>query len=704
VSLRGLALALGLALAASVAAAGEIELAAEALPLRKNLPRYGINLGGPSAWGAEQLLANILANPGFEPVIERSIILVDSAAGTHFTERDAWAFRPDDFWVGATGKVLTGPATGLTFVIVRQAAGVYAIDRDVRGLAAGDAISIRRTSHVNAAPARWWHEGSVSTVAGSGVSAGTTFARLVAQAGRQARLASYVDTLGRAGRLLPVDGRWRLAFRVRAGSDGNARLRVRFAREGGQVFIDRTISPGRDWASMAWTFDAAESLAGGGPLALSFTVESGSVDLDDTYLGESDPGPGGFRRAVVTTLQALAPGYLRDWQGQLGDTADNRTAPPHQRRPVRYRPGAAEILHTYSAPEFLELAAAVGARPWLILPSTFGVDDAEAFGRRIRVAVDRLKLPEIIIEYGNENWNPLFRPGGIAEPARHGEAAARAFAAFRRGFGGGIPVIATVNARSGDAGGQKALAAAATGADRLAVAPYFAYAPAAGGSLDSALADIFAEAASFPEIPAGLRLAAAEVNLHATGGAADTRRRDAIVAGAAAGPALAARLITGSLAGLREQAAYSLAGFDAFADNGGTVRLFGIVRDLASAGRWRPTGLAVAQLNRITGGDLHRVRCAGTGCTRITAAYFSTAGGAWALINGGERAQPVRLRGACARGMPAGELLDGSSPERTNEDGVTVEFARPMLRCNGADALATLPPFSLLSVRGPAHM
>ena len=35
-------------------------------------PRFGLNLGGASTWGAEQLSANVLKNPGFEAPIDRS--------------------------------------------------------------------------------------------------------------------------------------------------------------------------------------------------------------------------------------------------------------------------------------------------------------------------------------------------------------------------------------------------------------------------------------------------------------------------------------------------------------------------------------------------------------------------------------------------------------------------------------------------------
>lgn len=699
--MKRIALAALVWLAGYAAAAGETVLVAETHPRQSGIVRYGINLGGPSAWGAEQLLANILANPGFEPVIERSIVIVDSASGKVFSERDPWVRRPDGFWTGASGKVLTGAASGQRFSVIGHDRDGMRTQRQLVGLAPGDVLALSVDSHDSGAPARWWSDGYVRLLPSSGKhSKGSRFVRLAAAPDRPARLASYMDTLERAGRLLPVTGAWRLSFSARATGPGPARIRVRFAREGEQVFIDRTITPGSDWSRVSWDFTGNESAAGKGPLALSFTVESGSVDLDDAYLGERDPGPGGFRQAVVATLAGLRPGYLRDWQGQLGDTVDNRTTDPKARRPIRYRNGDAEILHTYGVLQAVELAASIGASPWLILPTTFTPDEAEELGRRVRVAVDRLKVPEIVLEFGNENWNPLFRPGGIIDPHHHGEAASRALAAFRRGFGKGVPLLSAVNARSGDAAGEAALAAVAPDAERIAIAPYFAYAPAPGGTLESAIVAVFGDAAAFPKRSGNLRRASAsEVNLHATAGPADATRRDTLVAGAASGPALAVRLIAGTLAGLREQAVYSLAGYDTFSENGEPVRLFGVVRDLGTAGRWRPTGLALAMLNRIAMGDALAARCAGDGCSHLTAIAFASAGRhAWAVVNGSPAPRRLRLSGACTGGPPAGALLDGSQPGRTNEDAVQVAIGQPAIACAGADAVLVIPGFSLVTV------
>ena len=46
-----------------------------------------------------------------------------------------------------------------------------------------------------------------------------------------------------------------------------------------------------------------------------------------------------------------------------------------------------------------------------------------------------------LVEFGNENWNQVFRPAGIPDPVAHGAAATRAFQKIRAAAGANAPLI-----------------------------------------------------------------------------------------------------------------------------------------------------------------------------------------------------------------------------------------------------------------------
>lgn len=677
--------------------------------------RYGLNLGGPSAWGAEQLLANTVANPGFEPILDRSLVVVEAVGAQEWHRSTGWNTRPAGFWQGARGEVLTGVHVGEAFQIeddietTQHERAMLHMDRKLPNLRPGDVVSLLTTTSTDL-PARWWGQGGVTAVAGTSPgNAGTQVVRLQQTAGTTTALSSYVDTLERAGRMLPVRGEWELRFWVRTAGDQPGRFRVRLVREGGDVFVDQVSSPGTEWEYVRIGFKGLEASTGRGTLALSFTLVQGTVDFDDVYLGESKPGAGGFRRVVVETLRQLQPGYLREWQGQLGDTLANRLADDTARRPVRYRPGDSEVLHTYSVAQTLALCQAIGARPWLILPTTLGIDEIHLYGKSLRALLVQHGIDQAVVEFGNENWNPLFGAAGFNSLATHTQAAERALVALRNGFGSssenGPALLTMVNARLGDLATVAHLGQLPA-VDRVSVAPYFAYQFNSSDTLASQWAKTFSEtngsdlrthAAAVPQMRT--KLSAYELNLHTTEGDASATLRNALVTGAASGPALAQRLLQGSLAGLAEQAVYSLAGFDAFTGNGDLVRLFGITRDLAWAGHLRPTGIALRMLNSVAGGQAHAAVCRGQACEGITAVAFLTDDRQrWAIVNGNGTQQTLFVAQACAGATPEVTLLDGKDLWLNNEIAPLVTDQVLTTRCNGSDLEIDIPARSLIVV------
>jgi hypothetical protein len=680
--------------------------------------RYGLNLGGPSAWGSEQLLSNIVANPGFEPVLEKSLVKVSSVSANAFGQQKDWNARTEGFWDGATGAFITGKLTGKRFNVLSHQLSqsskqlIFETDQSLLGLVNGDIVAVTKTS-MGGAPAKWWSQGTVQTESvqdsdsGLGPS-GQQTVRLRAIGARTAQLSSYIDTLERAGRLLPVQGQWTFSFKVKSNSKTPVKLRIRFAREGETVFIDRVLSPKNEWTAEKWHFQAHESSSGRGPLGLSFTLEQGDVSLDDVYLGESTPGAGGFRNTVVSTLKNLHPGYLRDWQGQLGDTAFNRFAPEFSRQPVRYRPGESEIIHTYGIPQVLALCKETGATPWLIFPSTLDQQDSRLFARQLKTELIRLKISEAVLEFGNENWNALFEAGGITAVSQHIQAITHAFEIVRTEFTTAAPTAPKLtfvaNARLGDTDSFRVLSSSPM-VDRVAMAPYFMYNFDAAQSLDSAIQDSFTpgdqdqlKKAHLTARQQGKYVSAYELNFHTTEGTASAVQRNVLSSGAASGPALAARLLSNSLLGIQEQAVYVLAGFDAYTANQKLVRLFGITRDLSVPDRLRPTGVALTMLNRVVGGKLIEPTCSGSDCAELVSAAFVDEGTRWAIVNRGATPKKLRLRQGCSGKRTEAWLLDGHDSLQNNEFTDTVKPEMVEVTCQGKDAAFVLPARSLLTL------
>ena len=687
-----------------------IRLAPARVPALLDAPRLGLNLGGTSTWGAEQLVANVLKNPGFEAPLERSLVIVRTIAGAIVTDDTPWVARADGFWDGAEFEVMSGAAAGRrgTVQAYRRAGsggpGEFRLAPFPDGLRPSDGLSVTTSVAAAGVPMWWISAGDVRVVDGDvrPGSGGRQSVRLQAAKDRPSRLAHHLDMLSRAGKLLPASGAWRLDFWVRTTTPG-ARLAVAFRRHGADAFVAREIALGAQWQHVVLPFSAVDD-GPYGPLELSFEVRSGDALIDDVFLGEAAAGAGGFRRATVEMLRRLRPGYLRDWQGQLGDTFDNRIADASARRPTRHRPGEAELVYGYSLPEFLELCAAVGAKPWVVAPPLMSSEDWRRMGELLAAAARQHGFDEILVEFGNENWNELFRPAGFMAAETHAAVADRAFRQLRQGAGGYDGLVPVVNAQFVNAASWRTLASLSREAQRIAVAPYFLYrldqgaeSQAVAAAFDDTVGPL--RAGSSAAAALGKSVAVYEVNFHTTEGNASAELRDLAVTGAHSGAALARQLLGGLLAGVREQAVYTLAGFDAFTAERKLVRLWGVTRDLAP-GRLRPTGLALALLNGAIDGDAHAALCSGNAaaCENVTAAWFRRPRKLQlAVASRDTRTLRIRTGIACNRPVQI-RLLDGSDPRHNNETEERVRIEQAKATCD-AEWVFDLPARSVAVLR-----
>jgi hypothetical protein len=436
-----------------------------------------------------------------------------------------------------------------------------------------------------------------------------------------------------------------------------AHLQIRFHRHGSAAFIDleHTVEPG--WHYLEHRFEADDA-GPVGPIEFILEASGGIVHLDDVWLGPAQPEGafpergGGlatevFNPQLIHLLKQLRPGYLRDWQGQLGDTLDNRLAPPFARRTTRYRPGDSDF--GYGLPEFLDLNRLVGAQPWLILPTTFSPDEARHLGAWLAERIADHGFDEVVVEFGNENWNAIFRPAGIQDPEHHGAAADRLFAALRKGAASHPAILTAINAQYVNPDAALRFAGASREADILALAPYFLYrldATDRGREKELLFAgDGGHMARLLAESPRQQQVAVYEINLHTTRGDMPRHERDAVVTSTAAGVALAQNLLHHLNRGVRRQNVYRVTGYDAFLeDRSELTQLFGIARDLTHESSLRPTGTAVEMLNRVIGGNLHPITMPGAVHASLTASAFRhDRGWAAAVVSTSPYPQTLRL-------------------------------------------------------------
>jgi hypothetical protein len=659
-----------------------------------DIPRIGVNLGHRTVWGAEQFMTNVLRNPGLEPIFDGALIVVARSSATGVEDDSKWMVRPENFWAGAKYEVLSGREAGLSGRVLtnRQrspdSGDHFMLHPMPSALSMGDAIAVRGQQDPNPAPL-WWTEGYLTSVetARPG-SPGRRSVALRASVGQPARLLHHLDSIGaRAGKLLPVQGPWRLSLWVRAQTDA-ARLDIRFERHGQAPWLQGSLTPGRAWQQIVLDFDASDT-GPPGPLQLSLSVAHGELLIDDIELGARLPSstPGGFRPEVVNSLRALQPGYLRDWQGQLADLPGNRNAEALGRQPIRYRPGDHEVYFAYSVSEFLELAAAVDARPWLILPATATPSEAREMGRQIAEAWRHHRFDEIVVEHGNEHWNPTFRPAGIADVAVLAEVADRAFSALREGAGTSVPLHRVLGVRDGDPGAAGRMARLSRQSEGIAVAPYFHRRQSAGEPTAQALQralheEILGMREALQEVRGhGRSIDVYEVNFHTTEGDASASERGSVLVSPQAGAALMRRLLLAAELGVMRQAVYKLAGHDHFVGTNPRtlVPLFGITNDLASAGNWRSTGRALLALNAVMGGNAYRVNCSGRDCSELVAL-------AWEL---GERAVLV---------SSATNTLELNWPCRSSVTVRTDQTLPMILDCAEGRVQLRLPPQSWMTL------
>ena len=265
-----------------------------------------------------------------------------------------------------------------------------------------------------------------------------------------AELSNYFD--GTSGRsFVQFNGTYQLQFKAK-GLGGSNQIGVTLGRDGYSAFIAQSVVLSSSWNTYTLTFTAAESSAIG-QVGLSFSTAFGadSFELDDVSLTKTNGDPTNntvFRDSVVNALRTLQPGIVRYWGGQLGDTLDNLLTPTFGRQRSGFSAFSVESDNIdYGLHDFLVLCQAVGAEPWIVVPSTFtttdasnlieylGGDPSTPYGTKRanlgQSAAWTSVFSKIHLEFGNEAWNDAFKGGDIEYAAPYGTQAQTIFAAMR---------------------------------------------------------------------------------------------------------------------------------------------------------------------------------------------------------------------------------------------------------------------------------
>ncbi|HLW69477.1 MAG TPA: hypothetical protein VKS22_02530, partial [Candidatus Binataceae bacterium] len=196
-------------------------LVVAASPSINNIPRIGVNLSPWTYYGAEQYQSNIVMNPGFEPIIDRSLVSVATSGKHGFTNSSTWPAYANNFWNGATFEVLTGQSAGVTGNIVSsQMTGWNGLPwfgtgaKPPPAVAAGDVISLTTTEASGGFPADWWwpassnNQISINTADARPGSPGISSGQLKLQAYQNTEIDEYWDTLPNTipgGKFLPIN-------------------------------------------------------------------------------------------------------------------------------------------------------------------------------------------------------------------------------------------------------------------------------------------------------------------------------------------------------------------------------------------------------------------------------------------------------------------------------------------------------------------
>ena len=616
--------------------------------------RLGVNLGDQSYWDSGQLLKNLsFRNPGFEGMKYRSIMRCATIIGTVCTDDNNYSTQPTGFFKGGTYLVMSGLAKGATGTVVASTKNpnscsgcgpIIQLDQAL-ALVVGDYVAVTNYFPGNGDQG-WWD----TTAGGATISTETTDLSpntpgkqaLVLNAtpsGSKAAVTQYWDSVsGRS--FTQMNGAFAITFRAK-GVGGNNQLLVNVQRSGTGLapFLNQTVTLTGAWQDYTLTFNASETGTSVGTVGMGFTASGAAVELDDVGIEQtnsSSSNPTAFRDDVVNALKELQPGTIRMMAAgaALGSDLPNQLQVPLARYREGFNTGGYEVDDVaYGIDEFLHLCEAVGADPWITIPTattpaemndfmaylTGSGSDAYSQSRiaRGQSAPWTSVFNKIHLELGNETWNGDFKGEAMTYPG-YPLWANEVFGAVKSNSGyvsGKFDLV--LDGWASVPGYDSILLTFSNKHDSIDMAPYLLY--SANNEAQSTLfGALFAE----PELwespggevyqnvlaaqlaPTPTNISVYETNLGTTLGSITQTQLNSLTPSVGAGIATADHSLQMMRLGVKYQNTFSLPQYQFRRNDGELATLWGIVVDMGTTNRRRPQFLTQALSNSVIGGTM----------------------------------------------------------------------------------------------------
>jgi hypothetical protein len=643
----------------------------ESQPTLTNVQRAGINLGEETYYGPSWFRANVLENPGFEPVESGRVIEATNPTADSFCETSNAYLFPPNFYVGATfevvysakvanvgasGKVTGYDPTGIgcsnanpywsyaaSFVIQP---GDILVTHSIGNLPSS---AEGCTASPGCGPAAMWSFGNDPQWSSSTDQEpqGTGVQSLQLELdGRSHSVDYYFDPIFPDNHAyFLITGAWRFSIYSKAVAAVAPTCTATLERDGAPTYFSYTWTPGTRWSNTSVPFvgsDTLSAVSGAADLLITCSGSSGEILFDDAYLGPAATD-GVWRPEVVDDLLQLHPGYLRDDQGTRADSYANLISDSTARQVTSYG-GASDLHDSYSIPEFFDLNSRVGSRPWISIPVTLLDSEYTALGRTLASLQAKYNFPEILVEFGNDDTNgacggACFNQGGNVSPMAYAAVANRAFRLVQTAAGAQANLKYVGSAQWGPSPGAadaQSIGALLPSAQFIGVAPYWDSCQDQGsiatnendmwndpqhGTDQSLMTSVVAALQPYNE-----ELAFSGIGPNTLGGSDSTAGRIATLAGAGSAGVEAQTILRGLSAGVPVINSFQftelqLSGVDNF---GGVcanppaetyVPIRGLLGFIDTP-VLRPRGLALQLLNNYAiGGDFYRVDGAPSGVT-----------------------------------------------------------------------------------------
>ncbi len=592
-----------LAATALAAAAQTVTVSVSDTVVQAKVQRFGVNLGAPNDYAAENFMRNMIPNPGFEPGLFGMVVTILKVSGTK-VQSDYWSTEwhtptighPEDFWNGGTWEIpsknLSGRITDFTHENNRY---TWILDKSV-DVAPQEVMYVRTEVQKRDTPQCPNSKGvqslQVKTPGNTWQTVNNMFFDVYSKQG---------DTS--AGTLRVIKGPHKISFWAKGPG-----VIAPVLNRGPKVLFEKKFKLTGEWALYEAEFDGEDAYQSGSapPLQLGWKVVVGEgAFVDDLFLGP--PGDGAFSDALVAAVTRLRPGVVRAWQLQHGETLANQLAEPFARKTHEYSPKRNRATNfSYSLPELMSLCRTVGADPWYVIPPTFTLEEMRGLHDYLATQTDGFN--HIYLEFANESWgsnNPHDDPFAGASfngGARLGQCASRAFEAF----GELDKVTKIIGGQAAWAGQNELIANNSSTHDKIVMAPYFGLLKEAWDQPPLMFYPLYGRA--YQDVRWGKPFQAKkwvtgvyEINFHTTGGAkGDKDIVNDFVTSQAGGIALPLFMLLYQREwGWQPQSVFTLAQYSA-----GPIRIWGVYRDIMATGRMRPTGLALQLANEAIQGDM----------------------------------------------------------------------------------------------------